>query len=64
MNQHWWGYLHTNGSIQAKRVLWTYADDYADAYKSPFVKQVFPAFDASSREDAIAIISNRLKALQ
>lgn len=64
MNQSWWGYLHTNGSIQVKPVLWTYADDYADAYQSPFVKQVFSSFPASSREDAIAIISDKLKALQ
>ena len=57
----WWGYLHTNGSIQVKRAVWTYAEDLADARSSPFVKQIFPAFEAASREDAVNIISQKLK---
>ena len=47
----WWGYLHTNGSIQAKR----YFDkrDIEDANQSPFCDIVIRPFLASDREDAI-----------
>lgn len=51
----WWGYVHANGTIQAKR----YFDrqDLADARESPFVDQVLGPFDATDRDDAIRHIT-------
>ena len=53
----WWGYVHTNGSLQAKR----YFDkrDLEDAYESDFVAQVIQPFDASGREEALEHISKQ-----
>ena len=50
-NLKWWGYIHTNGSIQVKRY---FGDpmDLAEARESPFVHKVFGPFDASSRHEA------------
>lgn len=47
----WWGYLHSNGNVQAK----PYMDkrDIEDARKSPFVLKVIKPFMASSREEAL-----------
>jgi len=49
MNQ-WWGYLHTDGTIHAKR----YFDerDLDDAAESPFVERFYGPFDAESSSDA------------
>lgn len=52
----WWGYIHENGSIQVKRVFIMYEDDLRDAKNSPFVKEVFPAFEADGRDEAIYYI--------
>jgi hypothetical protein len=51
----WWGYIHTNGSVQAKR----YFDplDIQEARESPFVAQVVLPFDAESREDALDYVA-------
>ena len=54
----WWGYLHTNGSIQAKRYFGP--EDISEANASPFVQSVCGPFDAKSRDEAIEIITNRL----
>jgi hypothetical protein len=51
---NWWGYLHANGTVQAKPVTWTYADDVLDAKQSPFVKRIMLAFSAKDRDDALA----------
>lgn len=50
----WWGYLHENGNILAKR----YSDkrDLDDARESPFVQRVFGPFMAKDRKDAINFI--------
>lgn len=55
----WWGYLHVEGTFQAKR----YFDkrDLDDAYESTFVKDVVPPFEADTREEAIEYIKNYLK---
>ena len=47
----WWGYIHTNHSIQVKR----YFDqrDLDEAQSSEFVAQVYGPFDAIDRTDAI-----------
>lgn len=55
----WWGYLHTNGTIQVKRF---FDDlDLQDAHESPFVERVFPPFKAKNRDDAIRIIMERVQ---
>ena len=56
----WWCYLHTNGSVQAKR----YFDprDLEDADESPFVKVRTNPFMASGRSDAIKKFRDHLVA--
>jgi hypothetical protein len=51
---HWWGYLHINGSIQAKR----YFDqqDIDEAHTSPFVARVHGPFPAKNRDNALQIL--------
>jgi len=57
----WWGYLHTNGSIQAKR----YFDkrDIEDANQSPFCELVVKPFEATDRDDAMEQIADRINLL-
>lgn len=52
----WWGYLHTSGTLQAKR----YFDelDIREAHESPFCKQVVGPFEASGRDEALLIVKN------
>ena len=56
--QKWWGYLHENGSIQAKRV-WepTIEGDLEEASESSFVLHVFEPFNAKNRADALREIN-------
>ena len=56
MMNKWWGYLHTNGSIQAKRFF--DARDLEDARESPFVAAYLAPFDAEDRDKALEILSN------
>jgi hypothetical protein len=51
----WWGYLHTDGSIHAKR----YFDkrDLTEAAESPFVDQIIQPFDAASSGDALRTVN-------
>lgn len=55
----WWGYLHTNGTIQIKRYFSEL--DLDDAYESPFVRQIVMPFEADCREEAALIIEKKLK---
>ena len=52
----WWGYLHTEGKIQAKR----YFDrrDLEDAAESPFVETYYGPFAAEGRDEAIKILTD------
>lgn len=54
----WWGYLHTEGTIQLKR----YFDrrDIEDANESPFCEIVIGPFYAKDREDASFILQERI----
>lgn len=54
----WWGYLHTNGSIQVKRYF--DARDLSEARESPFVQRMTGTFEADSREEAIVIAGEKL----
>jgi hypothetical protein len=53
MNE-WWGYLHTDGSIHAKR----YFDfeDLTEATGSPFVDRVYGPFKCASSAEAVAML--------
>ncbi len=59
----WWGYLHTNGTIQAKR----YFDemDIAEAKESDFVARIVGPFPCNSRAEALehlsAVLDNSYK---
>lgn len=55
----WWGYMHTNGSLQVKR----YFDerDLSEANESPFVETVYPPFEAGGHEHAIQILKEKIK---
>lgn len=57
----WWGYLHTAGTIQAKRYFSEL--DIKEAKESPFVQRIIYPFFAEDREDAIEIIKEELKKL-
>jgi len=51
MGNKWWGYLHSNGSIQAKRFF--DQKDIEAARESDFVLAVSWVFNAVNREDAL-----------
>ena len=55
----WWGYIHTNGNIQAKRYFEPL--DIQEAIESPFVKKTYGPFDATDRDEAIFIIKNLME---
>lgn len=50
----WWGYLHTSGTIQAKRYFEPL--DIQEAKESPFCDIVVGPFEASDRDEAIATV--------
>ncbi len=56
----WWGYLHINGSIQAKRAFYDLAGDMAEARASDMVQRTAGPVMASSRQQAIAILRKEL----
>jgi hypothetical protein len=57
----WWGYLHSNGTIQLKRWLGDHDDYTRDCEGNPFVITVVRPFKAPTWDDAIKIISMQLK---
>lgn len=52
----WWGYLHTSGTLQAKRY-WEPLD-IQEAIESPFCVKVVGPFEVESndRDEALAIV--------
>ena len=54
----WWGYIHTNKSIQVKRFFGI--GDIIEAKGSPFVKRAYGPFEANDRDDAIKYIKLRM----
>ena len=60
MKNLWWGYLHTEGTIQAKRF---FSDlDLQEAQESPFVQEYYGPFEAEGREEALKILQDYFKA--
>lgn len=57
---YWWWYIHENGSIQVKRHFRDKDTELSiqDANESPFVQEVYGAFMATDREDAIMKIKS------
>jgi len=56
----WWGYLHSNGSLQVKRWFGDRKDYLDDCRGNDFVQRVASPFVATSREEAIKILQERL----
>jgi hypothetical protein len=55
----WWGYLHTSGTIQAKRYF--SEDDISEALESPFVQEIVYPFEADGRDEALQHIKAQVK---
>lgn len=56
----WWGYLHSNGSIQVKRWFGDPKDYNEDCEGNDFVVEIVGPFAANSRDEALDVITNRL----
>ena len=59
VNNLWWGYLHSRGNIMVKRFFTQ--EDFNEAVESPFVLKAIAPFEASSREEAFKILTEKLK---
>lgn len=59
MKNKWWGYLHTEGTLQAKRYFEPL--DIQEANESPFVQKVIQPFEAENREEALKHIAKELE---
>lgn len=60
----WWGYVHQNGGVQAKRWHPSYGQaEIDDAHQSPFVVSVVEPFEARNRDIALEIIAKKTGAL-
>lgn len=57
----WWGYLHSNGTVQLKRWYGDHKDYTEDCENNDFVVKVIPPFKASSYEEAMSKLINSLK---
>jgi len=57
----WWGYLHSNGTVQVKRWWGDHEDYIEDCRDNIFVQRVVPPFEAPTVQDAFETISKRLK---
>jgi len=50
----WWGYVHSNGSLQVKRYFGP--EDLSEARESPFVSEVHGPWKVNSREEALEML--------
>jgi len=55
----WYGYLHINGTLHVKRFFGDYGD-IIECKQSDFVLCSAGPFDANSREEALAILKEKL----
>lgn len=55
----WWGYLHTNGSLQVKRFF--SQQDLDEAWESPFVVSVAGPWHCDGREQALAKLDREVR---
>ena len=56
----WWGYLHSNGTVQTKRWFGDVKDYTDDCIGNPFVQKVVEPFSASCFEKAESVIKEKL----
>lgn len=52
IGNYWWGYLHSNETIQCKRWFGDRADYTTDCQDNPFVLSVVEPFEAVDRQAA------------
>jgi len=56
----WWGYLHTNGTIQVKRWFGDHEDYIGDCIGNPFVVRVVKPFKATNHLEALKILEEQI----
>ena len=54
----WWGYRHTNGTLQAKRYFGR--EDIKEAAESDFVDDYYGPFECNGREEALKILKKEI----
>ncbi len=54
----WWGYVHQNGTLHAKRFF--AMTDITEAQSSPFVRRAVGPFMADDRDDALREVDERI----
>ena len=59
----WWGYLHSNNTVQLKRWSGDHRDYLDDCIGNSFVVQVVKPFSASSQKEALKILKSRLASI-
>lgn len=52
----WWGYLHSNGTLQLKRWFGDVKDYTDDCEGNDFVQRVCYPFEAGTREEALLVL--------
>ena len=52
-----WGYIHSNGKLQVKRLLGDHALNIRDAQESPFVKKILSPVEAKNIEEARSLLA-------
>ncbi len=60
MNEKWWGYLLTDGSIQVKRFYGNPEDYRFAAAKNKKIVSVVEPFRANSKDDAIKMLESKI----
>lgn len=56
----WWGYLHSNGTVQLKAWHGDHEDYTGDCKDNPFVLKVVRPFEADTREKAWQILNESI----
>ena len=56
----WWGYLHSDGTVQVKSWYGDHKDYTDDCINNPFVITVVEPFEAQTRAEALAIVRGRV----
>ena len=56
----WWGYLHSNKTLQLKRWFGDHKDYTDDCVDNPFVLRIVSPFEAPTRKEAKKILSEKL----
>lgn len=57
----WWGYLHSNGTLQLKPWFGDHEDYTGDCKNNPFVQRVVEPFEAATRDEAMVILAKKVE---